>query len=864
MKLFKTLKEKFSFTWIIAAVFAFFLIYSIKHPPKQKAPGNEAAENAWNGDTLKKTLGEKRRALVEKLRGATIPLWTVEKQNFAALANALRKNGVNVVLFGLKDAPSPDSAENAEKKEEKRIPASEALKRLARSAGIEYRVEGGALLIAAENAPMDPLETRTFPCTPDMEIARKPVPTLKKLGVRFPNGARAVFIAARGELAVRNAPEELDKIGTLIIRRNRNAPLPIWITWKTVDIPEKEYRKAGKKHGGLLPSEFWKRAIESGLAELVESQNILTMHGEEADVRSVREVYFPESWDDGAPMEPAADENGEKDGDGKKSAASSKHYPTIIEPSPFPEFGDSTDLGLRLVVTPTVAPDGKTISIECAAIPQRFLGWTHLSSDIRMPELKTRIIFTQTTMRNGELTQTSSSLITKTDRKTGKPTRVRRVELLSAIIENPNGTAFDDKKETAPDGLPKTDWQRKLAAAEIAEVDIGASGAEALDAIKEKLDAACRDANLPYRFLFPADPTANNPKLSLRLKNTNAFDLARYAAAQAGWTIKAMKDGRIAFVDTSKNYHFSFTTTPHGALLLKLDTPNGRTITLELPTSVKMSNDFPRKTGDGDAFSITTACLGLVGNRDNDESPPRITTELSIASISQKDLEELIGVRAARVGPINEKQLEKILESPKSRIIGSVSATTEPDVEATAGNVKMKYLPDCWIEPEIAIDDNGGLSPIAPIPEFGEPTELGTKLTVTPAPRAGTNGMPLCLRIQNTEQLGDIEYDYKLNLTLPDGRPEKRSATIKMPIIGRNDIVSNIFVAPGHAILEGRTMVSFPWNGELKPFDETKPVPPEKKRNILFIVRTDVRGVEGFESIMARIAEALANGNEKH
>ena len=854
----KKLKKNVSFTWVIVAAFVFFLIYSIKHPPTRKNSKGDTAETAREAGATQETLKAKRDALMEKIRGIKIPLEAIDKKNLPAVIAEIRKNGVNVVLFGLNDSP----VETAEGKNAETLSLPKALECLNHDVGIEYRVESDAILIAAENAPMDPLETRTFPCPPDTEIDRNPIPTLKKLGVRFPNGARAAFFDTYGELTVRNVPEELDKIKTLM---NTNVPISIRISWKTVDIPEKEYRKARKRRGGLLPSEFWKRAIESGLAELVESQNVLTMDGEEADVRSVREIYFPESWSDGAPVEPAADENGEKDGNGKKSAdSSSGGGPTIIEQSPFPEFEESTDLGLRLVVTPTVAPDGKTISIACVPIPQRFAGWTRLPSGIRTPELKTRIISTQTTMRNGELTPISSSLITKTDRKTEKPTRVRRVELLSAMIENPNGTAFDDKRGTTPNHLPKTDWQQKLAAAEIAEVNIEATGAEALDAILKKLSAACRDANLTCKFISLVETTDTPKKVSIHLKHTNAFDLARYASAQTGWILQSTADGRIAVMDTNTNYNYSFTTTPQGALALKLDTPRGRTITLELPTSGKMSNDFPRKTGDGDAFSIATACHGLIGNLYNDEFPSRITTELSIVSISQKDLEELIGVRAARVGPINEKQLEKILESPKSRIIGSSSTITKPGEEAIAANVTMKYFPDAWIEPETTIDDNGGLSPIAPIPEFGESTELGTRLEVTPE-QFSANEMILCLNLQNVEQLGDIEYDYELKITLPDGRSEKRHSIVKMPIIGRNYIAAGVFAASGHAVLAGRTMASFPWNGEMKPFDDTKPVPPEKTRNILFIVKANIQNADGgpmwtsaeiFEYILKKIKEA--------
>ena len=77
--------------------------------------------------------------------------------------------------------------------------------------------------------------------------------------------------------------------------------------------------------------------------ETLSSPKIITTSGHEATIRMVEEIYYPSGWEN---PEITVNNN------------------TVQTQAPIPEFDDSTDIGIRLTVTPIVNPDNYTITLH--------------------------------------------------------------------------------------------------------------------------------------------------------------------------------------------------------------------------------------------------------------------------------------------------------------------------------------------------------------------------------------------------------------------------------------------------------------------------------------------------------------------
>jgi general secretion pathway protein D len=108
----------------------------------------------------------------------------------------------------------------------------------------------------------------------------------------------------------------------------------------------------------------------------------------------VTEQYFPESW-------------------GEAQLAEMGGVTGSVYISSMPEFGEPTELGVRLTVTPTVDPDRYTITLDMVPVVQTHVGWTDYSYEqitssgtvqniLRMPIIEARTVETQLTIYDGE------------------------------------------------------------------------------------------------------------------------------------------------------------------------------------------------------------------------------------------------------------------------------------------------------------------------------------------------------------------------------------------------------------------------------------------------------------------------------
>lgn len=132
-------------------------------------------------------------------------------------------------------------------------------------------------------------------------------------------------------------------------------------------------------------------------SNILSTPRLTTQNGEEATIRMVTEQYFPESWGEATVLSIV----------GVVGIGSVGFIPSI------PEFGDPTEVGVRLTVTPTVDADRYTISLDMIPIVQAHVGWTDYSYNItiggvtvtntlRMAIIESRTVETQITIYDGE------------------------------------------------------------------------------------------------------------------------------------------------------------------------------------------------------------------------------------------------------------------------------------------------------------------------------------------------------------------------------------------------------------------------------------------------------------------------------
>lgn len=114
--------------------------------------------------------------------------------------------------------------------------------------------------------------------------------------------------------------------------------------------------------GGGTTINFWMYALDqSKTAEVLSSPKVTTKSGSKAIIKMVTETYYPQTW-----SVPTINSTGNQ---------------TQINASA-PTFGDPTDLGIILEVTPTVSPNNHTVLLDIRPQVIDFAGWTDYPYEI--------------------------------------------------------------------------------------------------------------------------------------------------------------------------------------------------------------------------------------------------------------------------------------------------------------------------------------------------------------------------------------------------------------------------------------------------------------------------------------------------
>ena len=184
-------------------------------------------------------------------------------------------------------------------------------------------------------------------------------------GVPFPDGATIVYDKRQQQLTVYNTPQNIKRVSFLLREMDLEQP-QVMIESSIVEILDRDLVELlGKKHASsivLLPGMIQK-IIDCDKAHIITSQQVVSKSGEEGVARFVSEEYFPESW-----AEP--------------EVATVRGY--VSATTAYPEMGEATDLGGRLIVTPTVSPNNHTITLSLNPQFLKLAGWSKFNWNFTM------------------------------------------------------------------------------------------------------------------------------------------------------------------------------------------------------------------------------------------------------------------------------------------------------------------------------------------------------------------------------------------------------------------------------------------------------------------------------------------------
>ncbi len=845
MGFFKEVGGRFSFTWVIVAVFIVFVIYAtVKEKPGIIEPttengGKESALTANSAKQQDAKLDADRADLTAKLKSIIVDPNNIVKEGdsvstvFAKFAEAVQKSdpegkGINIILIPDRRPAEPakstgkDSSLNIDSDDTGAghtieligdLPAIEELRSLCMAAGYKYRMEDHAVVVAPAEAALDFMVTKIFLLYKEEKRAElKKKGGLKKWlqarGIKFPPGARLAAIPHARFVVVRNTPSECAKIrkafasGGLLFPRVPNAQ----VTLMEVDIPEREYRAACVN--GLPPrDDFWRRAIATGKAKVVSMGQTLSSYNDNGSASMTNDACFPEDWcDDAADQSPppVPDDDKEKEKGDKKKAEGDDMPPRTARPAILhviaPEFGEPSSWGTRLEATAALSEAKPySMTVDGWFVNKLFAGWKRYGETIKMPVSKKSL-----TPCASVLTPAKTGVINSSVREKRGPSGIKRVRRVSLLTATPID-ALKSSADTAP-WRPRTNAERTLA--KIPVEKFKCDGAPLEEVVKKWWDIvqkASHDAS-PIKVQLDDFNGISAKKVSLDLTEVSAYDVLRYACLQTGvdfhttnGTVEILNpDGEVDIdcatqFDAMKSYAPPLLSGEPRVLKDILDANFARGIRQKWRfnelESILSTNRF-------DAAFITLNARIYECYRID----PQVLVECSIVRMGQKDLETLVGAETARLGGFSEKQLQRILSSPKGHLEMSLSCVTKLSEEKMNTQYSGKCLPEYWSDVTYTTDSDGNIRVIPPVPEFSESTEMGGRIVVTP--NFGfeyQDAVRLSLYFASQRMTGKIDYE----LRAASGAPTDWKGKIWMPILTKMKYEGMLTIRNGQTVLTG-------------------------------------------------------------
>lgn len=388
---------------------------------------------------------------------------------------------------------------------------------LCKAANLKFRVEKYAVVIAAPNIPLDDLETKIFPVEQSAlaSVGGNDSDSLQTYfrdrGIQFPSGAKIVYDSRISRLIATNTLDNLNRLESVIENELSTKDPMVQIQAKFIEIEQNDLKELGfnwtvsntpASDNGTLefgPSKSnlgnvtevtptiarytrnvngFNLIFDINALNQVDSKNLLsspritTRNGEEASVRLVTDVYFPDDYTEAETTTTTGGQGGGGD--------------TYSYISSIPEFADPTELGIVLQITPDVDVEHRTITMVVNPTVQSFVTWTEYNYtiyrgdlpeevSIRKPVIAARTIDTKITIYDGEtivlggiLKDTVTTInervpllgdipmIGRLFQSIGtESTKVNLLIFLTCRLVKPDGTAFF--ADVRPEGLAKFD-----------------------------------------------------------------------------------------------------------------------------------------------------------------------------------------------------------------------------------------------------------------------------------------------------------------------------------------------------------------------------------------------------------------------
>jgi general secretion pathway protein D len=151
--------------------------------------------------------------------------------------------------------------------------------------------------------------------------------------------------------------------------------------------------------------------------------------------------------------------------------------------------------------------------------------------------------------------------------------------------------------------------------------------------------------------------------------------------------------------------------------------------------------------------------------------------------------------------------VDAISQNTKTETLSAPKIITTSGSEATIRMVEETYYPESWEDPDLTV--NGSTVELkAPVPEFGDATDIGILFTVKPVVNPDNYTITLHLQPQVVSFVGWTPYPVtmKSGVQNPDGTNNPiidTTTTILMPEIARRDLDVHIKVYDGETIVLG-------------------------------------------------------------
>ena len=736
------------------------------------------------------------------------------------------------------------------------ISLGEAIRNICLAYDMQYSIDKNAVVIADKNIPLSSLKTKIFPVHDDAEFISRDKKNkndlidlnelFKKRGVLFTDGTKVIYDELMNYIIATATSEQMKSIKQIIEKENTINP-EVVITARFIKIPECEYRKLkgnSEKDALSLPE----RVVCSNKSQIISSATVISNNGEKATLIVGRELYYPDSWTEAVlqrgEAEPSATpENTQdsKDGDSESNKSTEKYYSTnishldsgIINTSAFPEFSDPVNLGVSISATPTVAPDQYHLTLAISPKIQYFSGWNFYGKQIKIPKLSTWETSSEYKLNDGETITAGSFLEDIIDKSNGKHTKNRFLLLLTATLIHTNGVPLREqyaslnsaerKNEAASLTKKRSKLELKLDRIIIDQVNYkNADIATVVKDLSKKVSKKDKTINFILELCEESDSYI--PHINLVLNNIPLNDLLRYIALQTKLKY-SYKGNNILLGDES--------LCPMDIVSIKVrDELIGRISPILLteektPSFCVMGDDnyhdapiikkyfsargisFPE--GSNLKYSKSEGKLLVKNTKDNLEKLkalldwpsdyPQITTEGTMVEIETNDLIQLIGRNAALSDNLTEAQIEKIINSPRSRILESHILSTQNGEEGVIKNGEESALPESWFPGEI-VTKNGYLQVTRPVPEYGYDTLTDSFLIVTSTLAEDHRTITLDITSQYKKQIAWSAYNTYININ-----HHREETIVKMPEFKKFEFMSNLKISDGAILMAAKSQL---------------------------------------------------------